>query len=316
MTSVLIFGIPYWASHVASLLDSRVPGMQAKYVPQGSYLRPLTSRPGSQEIVLMRMGFRVGATTVRGRLFDAYWSALRRAMPGAVACHYWLGTDVQNTLEEAKAGTLRRAAITSSRDDLHLAGAPWLVSELSQVNIRATLAPIPEKHRAPQRVAPLPADFSVLTYLPAGRFDFFGGPAIMESARRLPEVSFTVVGSRGESVQSAPANVQWLGWVGDMEEQYARATVVIRIPEHDGLGGTMVEALLHARHVVYTYDMPFVRRVCPATAEGLVAALGEMRDAHAAGRLGPNLAGRAFALEEFDEGKLVASLVALLKGAA
>ena len=46
-----------------------------------------------------------------------------------------------------------------------------------------------------------------------------------------------------------------------MPRYYADTTVVVRIPRHDGLGETVVEGLLNARHVLYTHELPFVRTV-------------------------------------------------------
>jgi hypothetical protein len=313
MTRALVFGQPYHASRIVSTLNRRPAGVRATFVGSGSYAATLARPPRSERVLIVRAGYRVGATTARGRLFDAYWSLLRRSLPDAVACHYWLGTDVLNTLEEARDGTLRWAALAATRDDLHLAVAPWLASELASVGLRVTTALLPPPHPAPRTAPPLPREFRVLTYLPAGRFDFYGGPAILEAARRMPSVPFDIVGGRGEHARSAGGNVHWHGWVDDMAERYAKATVAVRIPKHDGFGNTVIESLLHARHVVYTEDVPFVRRLRPVTAAGLVAMLEDLHDAHGTGRLGPNLDGRAYALKEFDDEKLADHLTALVR---
>jgi glycosyltransferase involved in cell wall biosynthesis len=149
--------------------------------------------------------------------------------------------------------------------------------------------------------------------VPADRFEFYGGAAILEVARRLPGVRFDVVGSRGEGAPLGLVNVRWHGWVDDMAARYANATVVVRIPRHDGFGATVIEGLLNARHVIYTHEVPFVRAVSPPLPENLAAALAELEDSHTTGRLRPNLAGRSYALEEFDEAKLVAHLTAVVR---
>lgn len=313
MIRIFVLGQPYWGARIAQSLDGCAPDVQATFVPARRYPRFLASRPRAGGVVIMRAGFRVGGTTSRARLFDTYWSLLRRAMPAAARCHYWLGTDVLNTVEEAEAGTLRRAAVSSSRNDLHIADAPWLADELESVGIQATHACVPQPYRAPDVVVPLPARFSVLTYLSADRFDFYGGEAILEAARRLPEVRFDVVGRTGDPTGTAPANVRWHGWVSDMPRFYAEATVVVRIPHHDGFGATVIEGLLNARHVIYTHEVPFVRRIAPATGETLVEALEELRSAATEGRLQPNLAGRDYALATFTQAELTDHLMALLR---
>jgi hypothetical protein len=313
MINVLILGQPYWASRIAQALNSHAGDMRASFIPQRGYVRLLARPPRSERVVIMRAGYRVGSSTPRGRLFDLYWSLLRRSLPAARACHYWLGTDVLNTLEEARAGTLRWAVLSLARDDLHPADAPWLIPELESVGLHATTAHVPQPYRTPSAPRPLPSEFKVLTYLPTDRFAFYGGEAILEVARRLPGVRFDVVGTGGESAPSAPDNVRWHGWVDDLAARYADATVVVRIPRHDGLGATVIEGLLNARHVIYTYEVPFVRTVSPPTPETLAEALGELHDAHGAGRLSPNFAGRSYALEAFNEAKLVTHLMAILR---
>lgn len=316
MIRVLILGQPHWARHIARLLNAHADDIRASFVPQSRYLNLLLSGPRSGPVVIVRAGYRVGGTTARGRVFDGYWSLLRRALPAAVPCHYWLGTDVMDTLAEDRAGTLRRAALAATAGDLHLADAPWLAAELASIGLDATVAHVPAASHAPAQVAALPADLNVLTYVPTARFEFYGGEAILEAARRLPDVHFDIVGGEDRLDRSTPANVRWHGWVGDMSERYDGASVIVRVPRHDGLGNTVVEGLLHARHVVYTYDIPHVRRIWPVTADTLTDALADIRDAHLAGRLEPNLAGREYALEAFDEGRLVGELAAALRARA
>jgi hypothetical protein len=131
----------------------------------------------------------------------------------------------------------------------------------------------------------------------------------------MPDIRFDVVGRAGDPTGSAPSNVHWHGWVADMRPFYADATVVVRIPRHDGLGATVIEALLNARHVVYTHDVPFVRTIAPATADTLFEALDEFRVAASEGRLGPNLEGRDYAAATFEEKALVDGLMTLLRTA-
>jgi hypothetical protein len=260
----------------------------------------------------MRVGYRIGGTTPRGRFFDGYWSLLRRVLPNAIACHYWIGTDVLNTLLEARAGTLHWSPLSDSRDDLHLAASPWLVAELGEVGLRATVAHVLPIAAPSGEPPPMPAEFSVLSYVPGDRFEFYGGPLILEAARRLPDVRFDIVG-RGEPVASAPTNVHWHGWVDDMAERYAQTSVVVRIPQHDAYGNTAIEGLLNARHVIHSYDVPFVRQLRPQTVDGLVELLEEFRAAHTEGRLGPNLAGRAWALAEFDESTVARAMAQVVR---
>ena len=310
-----MLGQPYWGIRIARELDGSAPDVEAVFVSARDYPRLLVTRPAKRQVILMRAGFRVGATTRRGRFFDMYWSLLRRAMPRAARCHYWLGTDALNTVEEFEAGTIRRGALAASRDDLHLADAQWLADELATVGLQASVAHVPQPYRSPDTIPPMPAEFRVLTYLSADRFEFYGGDAILEVARRMSDVRFDVVGRSDDPTGAGLPNVHWHGWVADMRPFYADASVVVRIPRHDGLGATVIEALLNARHVVYTHEVPFVRTIASPTADDLFAALDAFRVAASEGRLGPNLEGRDYAATTFEEKTLVDGLLTKLRGA-
>jgi hypothetical protein len=316
MISVVVLGQPYWASRVALALNRPDEGMRATFISSRNYPRLIASRQRADRVFLMRVGYRAGGTTPRGRLFDAYWSMLRRLNRSAVTCHYWLGTDVLNTLEELQAGTLRKGVIESIRSDLHLADASWLTEELASAGIDAVTAHVPAAHRTPVSAPPLPAEFSALTYLANLRYDFYGGDTILDAAAMLPDVRFDIVGSTGAPDRRSPPNIRWHGWVSDMPRHYAESTAVIRIPRHDGLGETVVEGLLNARHVIYTHAVPFVRQIRPATPEALAAELTSLRDAHLAGKLQPNLEGREYALVEFDEARQADHLASVLRSRA
>ena len=315
MTEMIVLGQPYWGTRIARALHDPEHGSSAAFVGQRGYAGLLARRPGAP-LIFLRAGFRVGGTTRRARAFDAYWSVLRRRFPKAAGVHYWLGTDVLNTVEEAAAGTLRLGLVARARSDAHLADAAWLADELQGVGIKAETAHVPQPYRAPAEVPGLPPAFTVLTYVPGDRFSFYGGEAIVETARRLPQLSFQVMGRQAEPGPAVPGNVQLLGWVGDIDAAYRAATVVVRVPRHDGFGATVIEGLLYARHVIYTYPVPSCEQVWPVTPDALVAALERLNAAHLAGTLGPNVAGRTHALAEFNEAALVERLRRLVGGAA
>ena len=313
MIRIAVLGQPYWGTRIAQTLDTQAEDMHATFVDQESYLRLLARPPRGDHVVLMRAGYRVGGTTPRGRLFDAYWSALRRAVPRSTGFHYWLGSDVMDTITEARAGTLRLAAVAAARDDIHVADGPWLIPELAEVGFAAQDVHVPQPHLCPDVPPPLPSAFRVMTYLPGDRFEFYGGKIVLEAARRLPDVAFDIVGRTGPTPREATRNVAWHGWVSGMSAMYGRATVVVRIPQHDGLGATVVEGLLHARHVIYPYRVPFVRKIEPVTVTALFNQLKGLRDAHASGTLGLNLDGRAYALTAYDEQHLAERLAVLIR---
>ncbi len=313
MTRVLVFGQPFWARRIVEAVNRHARHMSATFVPQHAYPLVLARPPRERPIVILRAGYRVGSPTLRGQIFDGFWSSLVRRLPDALRCHYWLGSDVMHSVDDVHSGAIRRGPLFRAIDDLHLADAQWLADELHTIDIEAIVATVPSPYQAPTSPLPLPPDFSVLAYLPRERFDFYGGTLLLEAAARIPEARFVVVGADGAGMTSPP-NVEWDGWVSDLTGHYAQASVLVRTPAHDGLGAMVIEALFNARHVIYSYQVPHVRHLATRTGAALASEIGALLAAHTSESLGPNLAGRAYAMEHFTESRLVAALERAIEG--
>jgi hypothetical protein len=78
---------------------------------------------------------------------------------------------------------------------VHLAGAPWLAEELQTIGVPASCVWLPSQLPTGD-VPPLPNVFTVGSYIPDSRFEFYGGPLIYEAARRLPFVRFLIFGGQ------------------------------------------------------------------------------------------------------------------------
>jgi hypothetical protein len=314
MIRVALCGQPHWTRSLINLLTQYTPDRVAAF--SAGPLLSLAARPrriGGPDVVL-RVGFRPGAPTIRGRGFDALWRAARAANPLARAVFYWIGSDVSSTLRDATDGRLEPGPFLDARSAHHIAGAPWLASELEQVGVIARSVLFPAALPAIAGPAPLPENFRVLTYLPAGRAADYGGDEIVAAARSLPNVRFVVVG--GHDLAGGAPNLDTLGWIGSMDEQYALSCAVLRLARHDALGATVREALVHARHVIYTYNLPHVTHVPFGDGVALTSALSDLAQRHGRGQLGLNSEGRTYALEAFDPRELSVQLVAALQAAA
>jgi len=222
--------------------------------------------------------------------------ARRRNVPVVVI---WTGNDV--TIAAANPAELD---VTKSLGFIHLADGPWLVGELRALGIEAEYLPVTGV-RSGGSSRPLPERFTVLTYLPEPRRDFYGRDAVYAIARAFPDADFFVAG-RGGADHDAPQNVRFLGHVDDLRERLDASTVLLRLPEHDGKPMMVLEALARARHVVWTYPLPAVRTVAsPEEAHFEVRALLER---HRAGTLEPNKDGRIFALRNFSRAQICEQL--------
>lgn len=218
----------------------------------------------------------------------------------------WAGSDVI----KAQSDPFHMEIIKQERFE-HLAVAPWLVDELRDLGVEAKYVPVAGVS-AGNPIKPLPEAFRVLTYLPEPRRNFYGAPLVYEAARNMPEVEFDVVGA-GRHDSEAPSNVRFLGHVQNMQQLLDHSTVLLRQPKHDGMSVLVLEALSRARHVLWSYEFPHVRRA--GSVEDVLNELRELKRAHDAGELQCNFDGRAFVLREFARSEVTANLIGNLNSA-
>jgi hypothetical protein len=130
----------------------------------------------------------------------------------------------------------------------------------------------------------------------------------------LPSIPFFVIGGDGAWLDPRPSNLQFFGWQQDPGDWYQRATVVIRLVEHDSVGGTVVEGLFFARHVMYSYPSPYTVYVPYADAKKLTSEVAALAAKQREGVLLPNVAGREYALQHYNpRGQLLALHHALVE---
>lgn len=237
--------------------------------------------------LVVRVGFRPGARTWRGLIADTALRAVRRLHPGQSTAYYWIGTDVQGLVRDADAGSWPNWLENELARSAHAAVSENLVKELALIGVTADMLPHPPINAATGfDVPPLPAQFSVLTYIPDARREFYGASAILDAARRLPGVDFRVLGGTGQA--GSPPNVEYLGWVHDLDRRYAESACVVRMVEHDGCGGTVLEALSYGRPVIYSQDHKDTIFVSFGDSATLARQIKSLHERHVAGELGPD----------------------------
>ncbi len=309
---VAIVGQRFWCAHLEAVIQRHGNGMIEPTVVEQLSLASLESLRTAD--LLLRVGFRPGAPTIRGRAFDAFWFLTRMLNPSARVLFYWIGTDVLNAVSDHDMGR-HTAAFRQASAAEHLAGAPWFVEELRACGLVAKSLPFPSGSGVNGPVPEMPRDFSVLTYIPDNRFEFYGGPECLAAARALPSVQFKVVGGSGSWVKGGlPENVVFHGWVNGMEAMYANASVVVRLVKHDGIGGTIRESLAMGRHAIYSYRYPHTEYVSWSARGELECAIRRLKETHEAGTLSPNHCGARYIREHLSDAETARGFIAELTG--
>jgi len=124
-----------------------------------------------------------------------------------------------------------------------------LVDELKKIGIKAKLQPNPVYTL--YNICELPADKRVAVYLPDSsdyRWNFYQGDIIKKMVNDFPDVEFIILGNKGK--RFTEQNVKCFEWIENMEDIYKQVGVVVRLPLHDGLSNTILEATSMGRHVI------------------------------------------------------------------
>jgi hypothetical protein len=198
---------------------------------------------------------------------------------------FWCGSDVVQGQWERNAGKMDPWVA----ERIHWAGSPWLADEVRALGlpceyVPATWVPMVDHFE------PLPNKFSVLAFLPlADRMKLYGIDQVLDVALSLPTIEFNIVGLRRGQRLSVPANVRLHGWTPDLSNHLKNTTVMWRPARHDGLSFMALEALAHARHVLWSY--PFEHSIFARGARAAQTELERLHELHRAGNLHINLAG-------------------------
>ncbi len=293
MRKAVVVGFDYHGEFLSNLINERSSGWNLRYYPASRLgtIRALAACVTADAIVAF------GGPGPNMALADV---ARRRNIPVIVV---WAGSDVLTAKRDPQL-----LELIKRYRFINVCDGEWLVDELRELGIEATYVPVTAVQPAPH-IAPLPKEFSVLTYLPEPRRTFYGERAVYSLAREFPEIPFRVVG-RGRRNPIAPANVEFLGHVNDIERRIDDSTVLLRLPEHDGKSMLVLEAMARGRHVIWNYEFPHVG-TAPRTADA-AALLKARRDEHERGELEPNIEGHAYVSRHFQRGPLAERFTAVL----
>lgn len=220
------------------------------------------------------------------------WSCELALRLGVQVVLHWLGTDVTDALRYFQAHPNHTSLL---RRMTHWTFSPWLAEELSVLGVKAHFMPFPQAKAArglQSAPPPLPERFSVVTYIRDERPLFYGWQKVLALAHVFPDIPVQVLGTRGQFATETPPNVEFCGWIDDPLPVLETNTVLVRMTEHDGLSGLVVEALALGRHVVWTYHLPGVHQVRDEAQ--LIAEIQRLYQAHQRGELSLNLEGREY----------------------
>ncbi len=217
---------------------------------------------------------------------------IKRRRPGIRIIFHFIGSDVlivgEKWRRRVEYGLYRCMGARMFADD------PSCVLELGEMGLPCRWLPF-VNGPLEDRERPLPKAFSAIAYVPENNESFYRLDWILEAARRLPDIRFTVFpndGASGFREGDRPPNVRFAGRLEDVPEAMAGHSVFLRLPRHDGLPSTLLEALSCARQVIWTHSHPFCHRA--RDAEELIRLLKKMKAENR-----PNRGGKSHVLKTY-----------------
>jgi len=189
----------------------------------------------------------------KSRLIIILLQTLLWRLCGRKIIRFWVGTDVLHALENKKMRFMFK--IFDKMADLNITQAPWFVEELKRIGIKSKFVPVNIPKIKRNHIEPLPEKLTILSYLPEARHEFYGSKIVIRLAREFPQIRFIIVANDGENLPELK-NIEYLGWVTNMDKIYVQTSILLRMPEHDGLSGMVFDALARRRYVIRSVRVP------------------------------------------------------------
>lgn len=229
------------------------------------------------------------AYSYTGRISMGKFLRVARTLGKSKIIMVWCGSDALFAREEHAQG-LADPWVTQL---VHWSISPWLAEEVRALGVNCEYVPATQFVNLVTDPKPLPKKFSVLMYVrDATRSDLYGWDRMVEVAEALPHIDFNLYGLVEGQTLSGPSNIKVRTWTSDFTPFLEQSTVVYRPVRHDGLSLTVLEALSHGRHVVWSY--PLTGCIHAASTDVARAELETLHAAHESGKLGLNEAGRDY----------------------
>lgn len=244
---ILIIGLPYFTKKlVKSLSDFDKHNI---YMALDTYSSKIDKVKYLINIVNTDIIYSIGGSICNSKAIDI------ALFLGKKVIMHWVGTDVTKAINTFRNNVFQQDFINKV---VHFCEVSWIYEELQEIGIVACIVPFVTLDNKIAEQKDLPDNFSILSYVGRNREEFYGINNLIKLANDFPNIEIKVVGI-SEYNKPYPANFKLLGWVDDMDSQYQECVLYLRLPEHDGLAFSVIEALANGRYVGYShnYDQTF-----------------------------------------------------------
>jgi glycosyltransferase involved in cell wall biosynthesis len=292
---IIIVGLPLFAERLAKTLSQFDP--KNRYTFLNTYYSKKDKLKARFLIPRADLLFSINGSIVSSGVFDL---AMRKKVPIIMN---WVGTDVLLATEAFTSGNYRKDYIQYAK---HFCEVGWIQDELSEIGIDAQIVNFASFDKRFEMKGPTSERYTVLTYIPKVRSEFYQPEIFLNVAKRFPEVDFLIAGTDASEYEPLPENVKALGWVSDMDAVYEKVHACVRIPEHDGLSTFILEGLARGKDVFYKYQFDHCQQA--ENEEDLTQGIKPRLEVFNSGNWQPNTSGAEFIEQTFNRKKILGEL--------
>ncbi|WP_413944579.1 hypothetical protein [Bdellovibrio sp. HCB-162] len=279
--AIIVIGLPYFAKKIASDLSKF--DETSKYIWLDTSAKIVDKIKYICLIFFAKAVYQIGGSSTPGGALKLALFLRRKIF------FHWVGTDVliakdKYAQKKLNYGYLKRIT--------HFCEVDWIQKELKDIFIDAEIVSLASFDSREIKEINMAFDsFSILTYIGKGKEQFYGIQKVIQLAKAFPEVQIRIVGISGYAGE-LPSNITLLGWVTNMNDEYRKCSLYLRLVEHDGLAFSVLEALSYGRYVAYSQR--FDNTVQVKTVEELIACVNDLYLKYSKGALNINYAGIQF----------------------
>ncbi len=293
---IIIVGLPLFAERLAKALSEF--DTKNRYTFLNTYYSKKDKLKARFLIPRADLLFSINGSIVSSGVFDL---AIRKKVPVIMN---WVGTDVLLATDAFKSGKYRADYVSYAK---HFCEVGWIQDELREIGINAEIVNFASFDKRFELNVPKSERYTVLTYIPKVRSDFYQPEIFLNVAKSYPQIDFLIAGTDASEYEPLPENVKALGWVSNMDELYEKVHACVRIPEHDGLSTFILEGLARGKDLIYKYSFDHCFKATDEAAFSDV--LRKRLEVFNNGNWQPNSEGAEFIEKMFNRKKILGELI-------
>lgn len=295
---VLIIGLPFFAKKLAKNLKDLNP--IDSFIPLDTNKIFLDKIKYVFHILTADTIYQIGGNAYLGGALSLAYFLRKRIV------FHWVGTDVVMAKENFRLNTANKKFLGHVE---HLCEVSWIKDELEEINVFPKIMQLACFDQFDESSFSFPEKFKILTYMTPGRETFYGLNYIVVLAQKIPDVTITILGISSYHLE-LPKNIVIGGWVQDMKKEYLDTCLYLRLPEHDGLSFSVLEALSFGRYVGYSQNLEGTEYI--ENLDLLVSYVGRLKNIHETKGLQLNFEGINFVKKNFPKDVVAKQLAAYL----